>query len=303
MGTIAARYSFKRRQFTGRDGSEFPEALVIQYQMQQYKVVPAVSYAWMIYLVANQLNSMNSQYLSEISRREAGDKTAKPFETLKHLHALAAGFKALTTWDGEKFSETMKQACGGHGYMQISGLSKIHVDFGFGWQMTEGDNYVLSQQTARYLLEQVQTGAMQLDKFEFDVANKLDLDQELLLLFEMRFKNAVRESGRKLQSGDGDFSTTWNEIALQAIVKSTVYFTQYWALKNFHELVTGTKSLHAPEGCKPVKLRERSPELQQLFSLMFRNQAMFILHENTGTFLAQMPEGPTRSYFSASKIA
>lgn len=48
MGTIAARYSFKRRQFTGRDGSEFPEALVIQYQMQQYKVVPAVTYAWMI---------------------------------------------------------------------------------------------------------------------------------------------------------------------------------------------------------------------------------------------------------------
>lgn len=31
MGTIAARYSFKRRQFDGRDGSEYPEALIIQY--------------------------------------------------------------------------------------------------------------------------------------------------------------------------------------------------------------------------------------------------------------------------------
>lgn len=236
--------------------------------------------------MANQLNGMNSQYLSEISRREAGDKSAKPFETLKHLHALAAGFKALTTWDGEKYSETMKQACGGHGYLQISGLSKIHVDFGFGWQMTEGDNYVLSQQTARYLLEQVQSGAIDLDAFNHSVANKLNLDQELLLLFEMRFKNALREAGRKLQSGDGDFNTTWNEVALQSLVKSVVYYTQYWALKNFYDLVTGVKSLHVSEGSKTVNLKERSAELQQLFSLMFRNQAIFILHENTGTFFA-----------------
>jgi len=31
QSTIAARYSFKRRQFTGRDGKDFPEAMVIQY--------------------------------------------------------------------------------------------------------------------------------------------------------------------------------------------------------------------------------------------------------------------------------
>jgi len=31
MSTITARYSFKRRQFNGRDGAEYPEALIIQY--------------------------------------------------------------------------------------------------------------------------------------------------------------------------------------------------------------------------------------------------------------------------------
>lgn len=144
MGVIAARYSFKRRQFTGRDGSEYPEALVIQYQMQQYKVVPALTYSWMILLVSNQLSGLNAQYKEELQRMDSGDKSAKPFETLKHVHGLAAAFKALTTWDAEKYSEILKQACGGHGYMQISGLSKIHNDFGFGWQMTEGDNYVLA---------------------------------------------------------------------------------------------------------------------------------------------------------------
>ena len=33
QAVIAARYSFKRRQFDGRDGEGYPEALVIQYQM------------------------------------------------------------------------------------------------------------------------------------------------------------------------------------------------------------------------------------------------------------------------------
>lgn len=68
----------------------------------------------------------------------------KPFDILKDLHGLISGFKALTTWDHEKYGEIMKQACGGHGYMQISGLFKIHTDYGFGWQMTEGDNTVMS---------------------------------------------------------------------------------------------------------------------------------------------------------------
>lgn len=33
MVTIASRYSFKRRQFVGRDGPNYAEAMVIQYQM------------------------------------------------------------------------------------------------------------------------------------------------------------------------------------------------------------------------------------------------------------------------------
>lgn len=189
MGTIAARYSFKRRQFTGRDGSKFPEAMVIQYQMQQYKVVPAISYSWMMLLAANQFTAVYNDYTSKLDALERGDKTAKPFEVLKDLHGVVSGFKALTTWDGEKYSEIMKQACGGHGYMHLSGLFKVHSDFGFGWQMTEGDNTVMAQQTAKYLLGQLQSGELQLDKFEFDTNSKLTLDQELVLLYEMRFKN------------------------------------------------------------------------------------------------------------------
>ena len=34
MATIATRYSFLRRQFEGKDGSDSPETPVILYQMQ-----------------------------------------------------------------------------------------------------------------------------------------------------------------------------------------------------------------------------------------------------------------------------
>ena len=68
----------------------------------------------MIYFVHNQLSSMYDQYITELSKLGKG---GQPFGILKDLHGLISGFKALTTWDGEKYSEILKQSCGGHGFM------------------------------------------------------------------------------------------------------------------------------------------------------------------------------------------
>lgn len=37
----------------------------------------------------------------------------------------------------------MKQACGGHGFLQMSGLTRPHIDFGIGLTTAEGDNTVM----------------------------------------------------------------------------------------------------------------------------------------------------------------
>ena len=42
--------------------------------------------------------------------------------------------------------------------------------------MTEGDNTVMAQQTSKYLLKQVQSEKLDLNKFEFDISQNLDLD-------------------------------------------------------------------------------------------------------------------------------
>lgn len=71
------------------------------------------------------------------------------------MHGLISGLKPIGAWLGEQFGETIKQACGGHGYLEISGLSRVHIDFGIGNATAEGDGTVLLQQTAMILVKNV----------------------------------------------------------------------------------------------------------------------------------------------------
>jgi len=64
--------------------------------------------------------------------------------------------------------------------------------------MTEGDNTVMAQQTAKYLLKKLQKGEIDVDSFEFDVKNNLTLEQQLILLFEIRFKNQLKTAADQL---------------------------------------------------------------------------------------------------------
>lgn len=58
MATIATRYSFKRRQFESKEGSKAPEALIMSYQMQQFKIIPAIAASWSFLFVSDSLFGM-----------------------------------------------------------------------------------------------------------------------------------------------------------------------------------------------------------------------------------------------------
>jgi len=47
------------------------------------------------------------------------------------------------------------QACGGHGYLEASGLPELHNTYLANCTL-EGDNYMISQQTTRHLLKCLQ---------------------------------------------------------------------------------------------------------------------------------------------------
>eukprot|EP00439_Symbiodinium_sp_Y106_P012338 s4581_g1.t2 len=130
---IAIRYSAVRHQgFTGKgDGSEM---CVLDYTMQQQRLLPllATAYAFHFELLA---------------RRDA-----------EALHVASSGLKALCsriTGDG---IEACRRACGGHGYLDASGLPQM---LGTVLQnvTVEGENFMIAQQTTKGLLKLVSSAA------------------------------------------------------------------------------------------------------------------------------------------------
>lgn len=74
---------------------------------------------------------------------------------LADVHATSCGLKAFCTWWGTEALESCRRSMGGHAYLALSGIPRLIGDFGV---MTTGggDNIVLAQQTARYLLKAFQ---------------------------------------------------------------------------------------------------------------------------------------------------
>ncbi|KAF9437421.1 hypothetical protein BGZ76_000792 [Entomortierella beljakovae] len=146
---IATRYSAVRCQFVDKDsprkiGSKVVETAVIDYSMQQYRLFPliAASYAFCM----TSMEMMRLYYLN-MKNMASGD-----FSLLADVHASSSGLKSLTTTITAAGIEDCRRACGGHGFSSFSGLTLMLQDYApnVTW---EGDNYILTQQTGRYLFK------------------------------------------------------------------------------------------------------------------------------------------------------
>lgn len=71
---------------------------------------------------------------------------------LAYNHAITAGFKAYATEIAADGAEEARRCCGGHGYSALSGLPLI-VSSLIPMVTLEGENFVMYQQTARFLLK------------------------------------------------------------------------------------------------------------------------------------------------------
>ena len=118
--TIAIRYSHARKQFGPINGEEIP---VIEYQMQQWRLLPylAASYVW--YWFSLWLNATAMQMMSG---NEKDSKRALSFA--KEIHALSCSAKALSAWIARDSIQEAREACGGHGYLSINRLGPMQND-------------------------------------------------------------------------------------------------------------------------------------------------------------------------------
>jgi len=131
--TIAVRYSAVRHQgFTGRD--DVSEMRVLDYTMQQERLLPLVATAYAFHFTGNVMQDLLR-----------GNDAAS-------LHLASSGLKALCTRIASDGIEACRKACGGHGYLAVSGLPELLGTY-LQNVTVEGENYMIAQQTARGLLK------------------------------------------------------------------------------------------------------------------------------------------------------
>ncbi|KAG0313566.1 hypothetical protein BGZ99_008739 [Dissophora globulifera] len=147
--TIATRYSAVRRQFVDKDtpkkmGSQIVETPVLDYSMQQYRLFPIIAAAYACHFTSKEMMRL---YFLNMKNMESGN-----FSLLADVHASSSGLKSLTTTMAAASIEECRRACGGHGFSSFSGLPLMLQDYApnVTW---EGDNYMISQQTGRYLFK------------------------------------------------------------------------------------------------------------------------------------------------------
>jgi len=231
--TIAIRYCTVRRQFHNppsfkTDNTQL-ESQVISYSSVQHRLMPLLATAYALII--------------------AGEG----------LYAQFATSCALKSWSTRRSTdgiEECRKAMGGHGYSIFSGVADLFATF-VPSNTYEGDNFVLAQQVARFLLKQLQNvvkgkqvtsttaeylytlaeGTDQVFQFE-DVSQQILGPEVQLKLFSMRSARLVADLGQQLQSG-----REWSDLNMECWAINLAH-AEYLILKT---LIAKVKAVEASE--------------------------------------------------------
>ncbi|KAF4469965.1 acyl- oxidase [Fusarium albosuccineum] len=256
--TIATRYCAVRRQFQDRDAAEgeVGENQVLNYTMVQHRILPLLAASYALFFTgraminlykANQKQMAQAQDARRDAKRGPGPEELNPgSDLLADLHAISCSLKAFASTTAAEGLEVCRRACGGHGYSAFSGIGSWYADY-LPTVTWEGDNYMLTQQVARYLLKSaraVLSGKAADNSITrvfkeyirrqdvgaaFDV---LDSDQDLVDAFAWRVAFLTFEA---LKHRDEN-KQSWNSLLIDFWRLSTAY-AQYQVVKNFYEAI------------------------------------------------------------------
>ncbi len=135
--TIAIKYANQRRQFGPPNEAEM---LIMDYRTHQRRLIPLLANAYALdfahkYMVERYLKSSE--------------------EDVREIEALAAGLKAISTWNTTHTIQECREACGGNGYMAENRFADLKADTEI-FTTFEGDNTVLMQLVAKGRLSEFQ---------------------------------------------------------------------------------------------------------------------------------------------------
>ncbi|XP_011165847.1 peroxisomal acyl-coenzyme A oxidase 3 [Solenopsis invicta] len=149
--TIAIRYCAVRRQFGLIEDKELP---VIEYQMQQWRIIPRLAETYAVKIFAMTMYQKVYDFIMRYTILRLKDKNGDLIaDTGKEIHALSCATKPLCSWIARDAIQDCRESCGGHGYLKMSRLGDIR-DENDATCTYEGENNVLIQQASNWLLNQ-----------------------------------------------------------------------------------------------------------------------------------------------------
>lgn len=291
--TIATRYAAVRRQFQDRDAPPHirGENPVLNYTMVQIRLLPLLATCFALHFTgkgmmelyeANQKKMTQSATSDQANRGSGPEQTQPGSDLLADLHATSCGLKSLSSHTAAEGLEVCRRACGGHGYSSFAGIGQWYADY-LPTATWEGDNYMLTQQVARYMLKSARavlrgaeptndttsilayflkrqdTGAA------FDIMGK---DEDLVAAFAWRSAFLTFEALRHRD----EQKKSWNSL-LVAFYRLSRAHSQYIVVKNFYE--TLQHQAHSAE---------LDPETQGVLYKLFRLYALHTLETEASEF-------------------
>ncbi|RVX73550.1 hypothetical protein B0A52_02438 [Exophiala mesophila] len=148
--TVAVRYLSIRRQFADRDSKDpqAPEQAVLNYPTVQIRILPLLATTFALHYTGEAMYKLYYGTRAEIEN--SGD-----FSRLAEMHAASSGLKSLCTTLAADGIETCRRAMGGHGFGGGSGMIALNNEY-LSKPTVEGDNWMITQQTAAYLIKRME---------------------------------------------------------------------------------------------------------------------------------------------------
>jgi len=147
--TVAVRYLSIRRQFADRDAKDpsAPEQAVLNYPTVQVRILPLLATTFALHYTGEAMYKL--YYGTRQAIEESGD-----FSRLAEMHAASSGLKSLCTTLAADGIETCRRSMGGHGFGGGSGMIALNNEY-LSKPTVEGDNWMITQQTAAYLIKRM----------------------------------------------------------------------------------------------------------------------------------------------------
>jgi acyl-CoA oxidase len=144
--TIAIRYGDTRRQFGPEGGKEVP---ILNYRQHQRRLMPLLAEAYALHF---SLRYVTDRFL------------ARTEDEMQEIEALAAGLKAVATWNTTRTLQECRECCGGKGYLSENRIDSLKNDSDV-YTTFEGDNTVLMQLVAKSRLTEFKQEFSNMDLF------------------------------------------------------------------------------------------------------------------------------------------